>query len=96
MFCFNCRKQIPDGTQFCCYCGASQNRVQSTPSPAAQPLTRPATPNSGIQPKQPAGSGTFAKVLSIFIIAAVVYVIFFYDMTARRIRMIPAINGPMT
>lgn len=45
---------------------------------------------------QPASSGTFAKVLSIFIISAVAYVIFFYDTTARRIRMIPAINGPMT
>lgn len=78
MFCHNCGKQISDGVQFCRYCGASQSRVQRAPSPAV-PLTQPAAPNNGSQPKQPAGSGTFAKVLSIFIIAAVGYIIFFYD-----------------
>lgn len=30
MFCRSCGKEIPEGTKFCPYCGASQNGVSST------------------------------------------------------------------
>lgn len=87
MFCHNCGKQIPDGTRFCHYCGAVQDRVQSAPASAAPNSAQTAAPtstrlaqsNNRGQQNKPHGSSAFSKILSVAVIAVVGYIIFFYD-----------------
>lgn len=43
MICPNCKKEVPDGTKFCIYCGAAvgdESQVQSTPA-GTQPIQQP-------------------------------------------------------
>ena len=51
MFCLNCGTQLPDGSKFCCSCGAAQTFVQE--QPAAQRAVPPQQAQQPVYPQQP-------------------------------------------
>ena len=51
MFCLNCGTQLPDGSKFCCSCGAAQTFVQE--QPAAQRTIPPQQAQQPVYPQQP-------------------------------------------
>ena len=47
MFCKQCGKEIPDNSNFCTHCGASQ----AVAEPAPQPEAKPQEPQDGPEPR---------------------------------------------
>lgn len=74
MICPNCKKEIPDGTKFCTYCGAKLEDASAQPAPQPQPAQAPAAqPAQQPQPaaQQPAPQKNNKKLNTILIIVIV-------------------------
>lgn len=86
MICPNCKKEIPDGTKFCTYCGAkvteesapaqepTTHPAQATQRPAPQPAPAPQTQPAAPQQPAPEKNKKLNTVLIIVIVALLVIV----------------------
>lgn len=66
MICPNCKKEIPDGTKFCTYCGAKLEDASAQPAPQPQPAAQ--------QPAPQKNNKKLNTVLIIVIVALLVIV----------------------
>jgi len=79
MFCINCGKQIPDGTKFCGFCGASQKAASDSPVQPAPPRAHAEEVHRKERDKTTSIIWIIAAILIIAAVALVLIFVVFPD-----------------
>lgn len=100
MFCRNCGKEIPNGTNFCNHCGAAQNSssAQDTQSAYQTNETQHSSVNSqsvytAPAPQKPKRKGPLRIIIPI-VVVAVAFVIGYFATGANKLKQPTAFDTP--
>lgn len=106
MFCTNCGKEIPNGTNFCNYCGAAQNNnsaqnTQSTYQTGETQYSSTGSQQPYAQPHSQKNKGNLKVIIPIAIVVVIVaFVIGYFATGANKVKQpmpfdTPAVQDPV-